>query len=535
MMRSLPIAALSAVVIFAPAAAEAKKRTEIRPYLEVNQTALVDLKNRGPVSTYTTLAAGVDASTSTPRADAQISARYEYRKGWGRNAQDSHVISGLARGRYEVVPNLLSFEGGAIGTRVRTDIRGSAPLTGLGNPSNVSNVYSAYVGPSLSTNVGALNVNGFYRLGYTKVESETRTFLPGGSPVIGAFDSAVGHSAGLSVGMKSGVLPFGWTVSGGYSREDASQLSQRYEGKFARADVVYPVTPTFAVTGGVGYEKITASQRDPLLDATGNPVLSPGGGYVTDQSSPRRLSYDTSGFIWDTGVMWRPSRRTSLEAKVGRRYGSMTYMGDFAWQMNENESVQVGVYDGITTFGQQLGNALSRVPTRFVVARDPFNNQFGGCVFGGEGQGAGSCLSPALQSVSQGVYRSRGIGAMYRKSAGRLSYGLAAGYSQRRFYAPPAGGFAINGATDSSVYVQGSVSYRIDERSGLDTSAYVNWFDSGVAGAPRVLGVGGTASYFRNFGPRLSGTAAVGLYSSSIDGFESSLVGAAQLGARYTF
>ena len=89
--------------------------------------------------------------------------------------------------------------------------------------------------------------------------------------------------------------------------------------------------------------------------------------------------------------------------------------------------------------------------------------------------------------------------------------------------------------TDSSVYVQGGLGYQIDEQSALDTSAYINWFDSGVAGAPRVLGVGGTASYRRNFGPRLSGSASVGVYSNQIDGFESSLIGAAQIGARYTF
>lgn len=534
MMRSLPIAALTAIVVFAPGA-EAKKRTVIAPYLQVDQTALADLKNGGPISTYTSLAAGVDAYTSTSRADAQISARYEYRKGWGRNAQDAHVISGLARGRYEVVPNLLSFEGGALATRTRTDIRGAAQQAGVGNPSNISQLYSAYVGPSLSTNLGALNVNGFYRLGYTKVEAETPTFLPGGSPTIGAFDSSLGHSAGLSVGMKSGLLPFGWTVSGGYSREDASQLDQRYEGKFARADVVVPISPTLAIVGGVGYEKITSSQRDPLRDATGNPVVKPGGGYLTDPASPRRLSYDTSGFIWDTGVLWRPSRRTSLESKIGRRYGSMTYTGDFSWQISDDQSFQIGAYDGITTFGQQVGSALARVPTRFVVSRDPFNNQFGGCVFGGEGQGAGACLSPALQSVSQGVYRSRGLGASYRKSSGRLNFGLAAGYAQRRFYAPQVAGFVINGAKDRSVYVQGGIGYRIDEQSNLDTSAYINWYNPGVAGAPRVLGVGGTASYSRNFGPRLSGTAAVGLYSSQVDGFDTSLTGAAQVGARYTF
>jgi uncharacterized protein (PEP-CTERM system associated) len=534
MMRSLPIAALAAVVVFAPAA-EAKKRTTISPYLEVDQTALADLKNGGPVSAYTTLAAGVDASTSTERADAQISARYEYRKGWGRNAQDTHSISGLARGRYEVVPNLLQFDAGALATRTRTDIRGTALNPGLGNPSNTSQLYSGYLGPSLSTNVGQLGVTAFYRLGFTKVESQTRTALPTGSPVIGTFDRATGHSAGASVGMKSGMLPFGWTVSAGYSREDASQLDQRYEGKFARADVVYPVTPTVAITGGVGYEKITASQRDPLRDATGNPVVTGDGRYVTDQASPRRLSYDTSGFIWDTGVLWRPSRRTSLEAKVGRRYGSMTYTGSFSWQIDESQSLQVGAYDGVTTFGQELNGALSRVPTRFVVQADPFNNQFGGCVFGDGGSTTGACLSPALQSVSQGVYRSRGIGGLYRKSSGRLGFGIAAGYSQRRFYAPPVGGFAINGTTDSSVYVQGGVSYAIDEQSGVDTSAYINWYNPGVAGAPRVLGVGGTASYHRNFGPRLSGQAAVGLYSSRVEGFESSLVGAAQIGARYTF
>ena len=534
MMRSLPIAALAAVLILAPQA-QARKRTQLHPYLEVDQTALADLKNGGPISTYTSFIGGIDASTSSSRADAQISAQYEYRKGWGRNTNDSHVVSGLARGRFDILPNLLSLEAGGLAARTRTDIRGTALNPGLGNPSNVSQLYSAYVGPSLSTHVGALNVNGFYRLGYTKVETETQTFLPGGSPVIGSFDSSIGHAAGLSVGMKSGLLPFGWTVSGGYSREDASQLDQRYEGKFARADIVVPLSPTFAVTGGAGYEKIVASQRDPLFDAGGNPVVTPDGRYVTDPGSPRRLSYDTSGFIWDTGVLWRPSRRTSLEAKIGRRYGSMTYIGDFSWQISENESFQAGAYDGVTTFGQQVGGALSRLPTRFVVSRDPFSNQFGGCVFGGAGQGAGACLSPALQSVSQGVYRSRGIGAIYRKTSGRLGWGLAAGYAQRNFHTPPVGGFAINGTTDASVYVQGGVTYQIDEASVVDTSAYINWYDSGVAGAPRVLGVGGTASYRRNFGPRLSGTAAVGLYANSVYGVESSLVGAAQLGARYTF
>src|SRR3546814_1154122 len=92
------------------------------------------------------------------------------------------------------------------------------------------------------------------------------------------------------LGARPGDLPFGWQVSGGYEREDASQLDQRYEGKYARADVTMPIGPTVALLGGVGYEDIEIGQRDPLLDADGVPVRDANGRFVTDKSSPRRLS-----------------------------------------------------------------------------------------------------------------------------------------------------------------------------------------------------------------------------------------------------
>ena len=43
------------------------------------------------------------------------------------------------------------------------------------------------------------------------------------------------------------------------------------------------------------------------------------------------------GLIWDAGVMWRPSRRTSLESYVGRRYGTMSYHGTFAYAPSSRE------------------------------------------------------------------------------------------------------------------------------------------------------------------------------------------------------
>src|SRR3546814_16344225 len=91
-----------------------------------------------------------------------------------------------------------------------------------------------------------------------------------------------------------------------------------------------PIGPTVALLGGVGYEDIEIGQRDPLLDADGVPVRDANGRFVTDKSSPRRLSFDTDGLIWDAGVMWRPSRRTSLPARVGARQGATPTTGRFA-------------------------------------------------------------------------------------------------------------------------------------------------------------------------------------------------------------
>ena len=144
-------------------------------------------------------------------------------------------------------------------------------------------------------------------------------------------------------------LPFGWQVSGGYEREDASQLDQRFEGKYARADVTMPIGPTVALLGGVGYEDIEIGQRNPVVDTNGLPVRDANGRFITDKSTPRQLSFDTDGLIWDAGVMWQPSRRTSLTARVGRRYGDTIYTGSFSYRADHATTVQVGVYDGLSS------------------------------------------------------------------------------------------------------------------------------------------------------------------------------------------
>jgi hypothetical protein len=536
--RALLLIGAAGVIVFAPGA-RARASTEVRPYLEIDQTVYSDFSGNsnnggGGTSAYTTLAAGIDASINTPRTEGQISYRYEHRFGWDRETGDSDIHTGLARAQYTLVPDLLRIEGGALATRTRTDIGSIAANPVIGNPDNVSQLYSIYAGPTLATQLGNFDIGAAYRFGYTKV-TDRYGGLSGSQSDLGVFDSSTSHVLNANVGQRVGVLPFGWNVSGGYEREDANELDQRFESGFVRAEVTVPVSPTVALVGGAGYEKIQSSNRDALRDADGNPIIDGGGRFETDPNSPRVLSYDQSGFIWDVGILWRPSPRTSLEARVGRRYGSMTYIGSFSYQPNDDFAFQADVYDGVQTFGRQINSALSSLPTQFTLAQNPFGSSISGCVFGAAGGAAGGCLNSALQSIANGTYRSRGVDAVARYSHGPWSAGVGLGYTERTFLAQTGVLAIANGLKDRSYFAQANVTRQLTSHSGIDGTVYIDWYEPGLSGATNVLGAGATGSYYHNFTRRLTGTASLGLYSTRVEDVDSSLIGAAQVGARYQF
>ncbi|MGH6781113.1 MAG: hypothetical protein ACREB5_03275, partial [Sphingomonadaceae bacterium] len=208
---------LAALCAVGPAYAE----KDISPYIEVQQVIDADLDDGGEVLTYTAIAVGVDASVTGNRAQGQISYRYEHRFGYGDNASDENIHSGLARGAIEVVPDLLSFEGGALATRSRVDIRGAAPDPALGGNENTTQIYSLYAGPTLRTMIGDVGVNAAYRIGYTKTEANTDLALPPGQQPLDLYDDSTSHLASVSVSQRPGALPFGWSINAGYEREDA--------------------------------------------------------------------------------------------------------------------------------------------------------------------------------------------------------------------------------------------------------------------------------------------------------------------------
>ena len=515
------------------------KKVTVAPYIEAQQVVSAELTPGDEVLTYSTLAAGIDANIAGRNSQGAVSVRYERRFGYGNNrVADSDVVSGVARASVGLVPRTLTLEGGAMAARLSVENNGS---TVAGRESNsTSQVYGLYIGPSLRSQIGDLHVTGHYRFGYNRVESPGALVTAPGQNPADIYDEGTVHNAMVHAGVKPGtVLPIGIGVGAGWNREDVSNLDQRIDDKNVRGDVVLPVGPDLALVAGIGYEDVTVSNRDAVLDpVTGLPVIGPDERYVTDKSQPRQIAYESEGLTWDAGVIWRPSKRTALEAHVGRRYGSTSYYGSFAYAPNARTSVNVSVYDSISGFGGLLNNRLAGLPTQFDATRNPLTGDLGGCVAGtgSVGTGQASCLNGALASVSSSVFRGRGVMASVGVSGPRLQYGIGAGYDRRKFIAAPGTVLAAaNGVIDENVWLGAYLNGRIDRQSSFGTNVWASWYQSGDGVAGDVTAMVATAAYYRSLTGRLSATVAVGVQGVDRELLDDIWTAQGMVGVRYSF
>jgi hypothetical protein len=510
------------------------RHAEVAPYIEAAQVLTAELAPGDEVVTYTQVAVGVDLTVSGRNSAASASLRYERRFGYDDSIADSDTVSGLARASVGLGTPNITLEAGALASRTRVDGSGTTFSGAFAqDDESTSQIYSAYAGPSIQTRSGDLEVEGYYRFGYTRVEAPDAVVTTGPVQVDLAEESTV-HAAQARVGLApDGALPVGVGIGGGWNEQNVSNLDQRVRDRHVRGDVIVPVGPTLALVGGVGYEDVEVSSRDALRDpVTDAPIIGPDGRYVTDESSPRLIAYETDGLIWDAGVMWRPSRRTSLQAFVGRRYDSMTYYGSFAYQPNSRESINLAVYDGIQTFGGVITDRLAGLPAEFQAIRNPFSGEVGGCVVATEG---GNCIGGAFASLNSAVFRNRGGSLTYGVNLGRTQAGVGVGYDRRKFIAATGTVLAAaNGEVDENYWGAIYARTQLDNRSNLAANAYVNWFDNGLTG-DRALGYSASLAYYRQIIAGLTGTAAVGLDGITQDSLPDVQAASALLGLRYTF
>jgi hypothetical protein len=534
---ALALAALAASGLLLSSPGDSQVRSSVHPYLEIQQVLTADF-NGGDVLTYTGVGGGIDATIQSRRVTATISYDYQRRIAWNQKIRDHDVHTGLAAAHVEIVPGTLSFDAGAIATRGHADIASPAVALRTADDRALADVYSAFAGPTLNSHVGPVTVGAAYRLGYVYVDDHDVTYgtPPAGAPRVERYRSSTVQNATASIGMAPGHgLPFGWTVGAGYVREDMKRFDSKFDAKYVRGDVVVPLGPTFAVTGGVGYEKSKASQQDILRDGAGLPVVGANGEVYADPSKPRLLTYDESGLIWDAGVIWRPTPRTELQARVGHRYGGTTFTGSLEHRINESYLLTAAVFDDVSSFGRLMVADLSAVPHSFAVPRTGLGGigGLGSCVFGDKGSGI--CFDDALQSVANFNFRNRGGTIRFTGERGVWSFGLGATYANRRYFAPPGTDFVLHGVTDQSFTVDGRIGRRLTARSGIDFDAFAGWFDSGRAGTGSGTSGGVTASYYRTiFGDRIQATAQAGLYTAHGDNYDRTYA-TVLFGLRYGF
>lgn len=529
-MRGSSILAIA--VLAWPGMSHAERKAEVHPHIGLDQTVIADLGGGDGTLSYTSAVVGIDAHVQGKRSELQANLAYQHQFSWNDRQPDQDVISGLVTARYDLMPRHLSIEGGALATRVRSDGIGGGDGS-LGVPGAKSQIYSAYAGPTYRGAIGDVAVNAAYRLGYNRLEDGLDTGLSG-VPGVSSFDESWTHLATISLGQQASesALPFGWAVGAGYEREDASELDQRFSDKWARLDITVPIGTDVAVVGGVGYEKITISNRDAVRDpATGEPIRDNGGRFVTDPASPRLLSYDQDGIIGDVGLLWRPSRRTSLTLTAGWRYGGESYTGSFTWQPDDDTSISLSLFDSVDSFGRSLSGGLANLPSQYVVTRNPFSGDIDPCAFGtGTGD---ACLTSNLTAIRSANFRNRGISASYAHRAGALNYGLGLGYARRKFLGEDPVFAGISGATDESYYAAATLGYAVDARSSLAANLYATQFNSGIEGIADSFSAGGYLNYSRRFTQRLQGTASLGVGTVKASGAESVVSGLAQIGVRY--
>jgi len=512
-----------------------ERRTTVRPYIELTQGVFARLEPKSDVVTYTSVAAGVDVALAGRRTEGTVSVRYERRFVEKGTLGSNDTFSGLARVRHDLIPHALTIEAGGLAARTRFESSGTSRLNALPGGDQISQVYSVYAGPAFNTHAGDIAVSGSYLFGYTKVNTPSQTaVVQPAQPQVDIFNKSTAHSAQVSAGFRPGtVLPVGLTASAGFNQEDISNLDQRVRDLRVGLQATAPVTRSLALIGDVGWQEVRVSARDAVRGADGTPLVGKDGRYVTDTSKPRALAYETRGLTWDVGVMWRPSRRTSLSAFVGRRYDSWTYNGSFSYVPNARSSFNLSVYDGISGFGSRVGAAVRDLPTDFESSRNPFSGDINGCA---QGSQSGGCVNGALSSLSSAVFRGRGVAANYGQKFGQFRAALGAGYDRRTFIGARGTVLAAaNGRVDENFYVNAGLSGPIDRLSSFSVGIYDNWFKSGDSALLDVNSVGINAGISRQFTQRLVGNVAVGLDSVNRKAVDDELVGTGLVGLRYNF
>lgn len=509
-------------------------RPQIGAFMTVDQIAELQFSGPGDDVTYTEIAGDVTAQIKNRRIIASGSYRLSYRIPEYGTVDRTLNQDGVMRLQTNLIDEWVTADAGAIITRARVAPGGAAPETNSANARNLTQTYSAFFQPTITHHFGELGFTASYRYSYTKNEGTQQGLSA--DPLNNRFDESLDQQVTASVGMHHGELPFDWLASIEYVAENASDLSKHSRSLTATDEVTQPLTRTIALVASGGYESIEISQRKALVNPfNGQPVRDLNGRFIVDPASPRLLTYNMHGLIGDAGVIWRPSRRTRLEARAGYRYGGLTVTGLFEWKRSDRSGMTIQVTDRIESYGAALSGGLAASPAQLDLGQsnDP-TSSYQNCLFG-KGAGTGRCIGGALGQASASNYRERAVSVIFNHRMRRWTFSASAGYSRRNYIDTPGTLFSLAGVVDQSYFAEFSMGGVLTRQSGVSFSFRGNYFKNGQVGASDVKSGSFDTNYYRSFGRGIRLQADFSVDASKQDGITADVSGRAQLGLRYQF
>ncbi|ABQ70378.1 hypothetical protein HY78_04005 [Rhizorhabdus wittichii DC-6] len=511
-------------------------RPEFGAFINLDQIAESQLHGPGSDDvTYTEVSGTLTARISNRRIVASGTYHLSYRIPEMGGIDKSFNQDGLMRLQANVIDEWLTLETGALITRSRVDASGAAPQFNIGNPQNLTQTYSAFVQPTIMHRIGDLGLGLSYRYAYTQ-NATSQDNVPVNGPIDDRFDSSKGQQVTLDIGMDPGNLPFGWKVSSEYRHENTTNLAQHFRALNVIGEVRVPLASVpIALVASGGYERTRTSERSPLLDpVTGLPVRGKGGRFVVDPASARQLTYEVEGLIANAGVIWRPSRRTRMEARVGRRYGDLSVTGLIEMRPSERSGLTLIVTDRVESFGQGVSNGLAGAPPTLDVNQIDPSSSYQQCLFG-KTSGSGKCIASSLGQASANSYRERAANIIFTRTMRTWTFSGGLGYARRTYIDNPNSPFSLDGVVDQSFFSSLSIGRPLSRTSGVSFSFTGNLFKNGQVGASDVMSGSFSTNYYQSFGRGIQMQASVSVDGSKQDGMTTDVSGRARLGLQYRF
>ena len=512
-----------------------KRQVVIRPYIEAGQVVDVPLSGAGagPVTGYALAAAGVDVQLNGRNTQASASLRYEHDFNDIGPSGHGNTLSGIVRGQTALGTPALRLDYGAMAMDSYVSSAGASTTAVPTSYGERTHVYTGFIGPSLATHMDDIQLSAHYHIAYTKEHEDTTTSVGALTGSSFGFDHSTSQNAAVAVGNKPGDgLPVGLGAEAGFVQEDGSLLDQRSREYHGRAQIIIPLVRDVALVGGIGFENIEVSSRDALRNASGALIYSSGGQLQTEPNSARTIAYQTSGLMWDGGVIWQPSRRMHFEAHVGRRYGHIGYNGSLKYTPNDRTSLNIVVYDTLGGFGGGLTDAMVAMPTTFNGVRDAITGELLGCV----ASTTGGCIASATGAQNGLVFRAQGVMANWGAQAGRLSFGAGLGYDRHQYLTSAQTALAsYNGKVDQYYWASAYISDRLSKHETLQGTLNLYHFQSGLDSLGDMNAIRASGLYKYDFTQHLSASAMLAIDGVSRPVVDDLWTASGALGMRYSF